>query len=327
MGEGDTYDYDTTLHPTPMDEDDFEDADETLVNSLVDVSEACDPDEPNDDPTAIDDDNDHGRDYVDSRDGDYTPPSDNPRARWSEVTVQTEEMSRFGICVNTAARVLVCIACATVIKPLQLPHHFSKTHPPISIPAAFCHELIDTYNLHQDPLQLRPGQLITAIYGLDIFDGYFHCNTCGYAYKTEKRIKDHVQNSQRCTLYRRGYAQTFRASNRMYFGVDLQQSPDLIEDPLDSLNYLKTKYAPLPFNQVPIQCPEACDANHFLNLEQWHKHIEGRAPEEVHRVVRVREPELRKEVRIVVERYARDAVKKLEKVDNEVKGAIGDYLG
>ena len=346
MGEGDAYDYDLIHQSTPMDEEFFEDPDETLVNSLVDVSEVCDPNEREDnplvidededdpltidqdeeDPPAIDNDEDDG-DYNDDRDGNDTPPPGNLRSRWSDDTLQTEEMSRFGICVNTAARVLVCIACATVIKPHDLRHHFSKTHPPISIPATFCQEVIDTYDLHLDPLRLRPGRIITAIYGLDVVDGYFTCDTCGYAYQTENRIKTHVGKSQRCTRYRRRYAQAFRTNNRMYFGVDLQHTPDQIEDPLDPVDYLKTKFAPPPFNQVPIQCPEPCDTNHFLNLEQWHKHIVGRAPGEVHRVVRVREPELRKEVRIVVERYARDAVKKLEKVDNEVKGAIGDYLG
>jgi hypothetical protein len=44
-------------------------------------------------------------------------------------------------------------------------------------------------------------------------------------------------------------------------------------------------------------------------------------------VARGWEPEFWKEAWVVVEQYTEDAVKKLEKLDNKAKGAIGDYLG
>ena len=308
----DAYDYDPTLEDEPMDEQHF-DADETLVND--------------DD----DDDDDDGSNYGDGNgddNGPLAPDIRNSKAEWSEDTVQTEAMSRLGICINTAARVVVCIACASVIRPLELPTHFSKTHPPMSISATFCQELTDTYNLCEDPLGSRPGMIITAIYGLDLMTGYLSCDTCGYACRTENRIKTHIGKSQECRTYRCRYAQAYRSSsNRMYFGVVLQHASDQIEDPLDPFAYLKAKFAPLPFNQVPISCPAPRDANHFLNLEHWHKHVEGRTGAEIHQGVREREPKLRSEVRVVMERYAKDAIKKLEKLDDEAKGAIGDYLG
>jgi hypothetical protein len=113
----------------------------------------------------------------------------------------------------------------------------------------------------------------------------------------------------------------------MYFGVQLQRASNAVEDPSDPVVYLKAKFSPPPFNQVPITCPAPCDTNHFLNHAHWHKHVEGRTGAEIHHVVREREPELRAEVRVVMERYAKDAIKKLEKLDDEAKGAIGDYLG
>ena len=311
MEEGqDVYDYELSLDDTPMAEDRSCEADETLVE------------EPEDDSPSIDGD-DGDEDYHDDQDG-----NDKQNAPWSEETVQTEEMSRLGICVNTAARVVVCIACASVIKPLGLSLHFSKFHPSMSLPTAFCREVTDAYDLCKDPLQSRPGRIINAIYGLKLVDGYISCNTCGYACKTEHRIKIHIGKSRDCDSYQPRYAQAFRSkSTRMFFGVSLLHTPDVIQDLLDPVAYLRAKYAPLPFNQVPITCPTPRDANHFLNLENWHKQLEGKTGVEIHQVVREREPELRREVREVMERYARDAIKSLEKLDHEAKGALGDYLG
>ena len=320
----DVFDYDMTM------EENLADAEETLVDSSAvhDMDEDLEENFP---------DNDGNGDYIegghhgndsDNDDGPPAPDMHNLRAEWSEDTIQTEAMSQFGICVNVVARVVVCIACASVIRPLELAPHFSKSHPPMSIAPTFYQELIETYGLHEDPLRSRPGMIITAIYGLDLVDGYLSCDNCGYACKTEKRIKTHTGKSRGCSSYRRRYVQAFRSSsNQMYFGVKLQHTSELTEDPLDPVAYLKARFAPLPFNQTPISCPAPRDANHFLNLEHWHKHVEGRTGAEIHQVVREREPELRKEVRIVMERYAKDAIKKLEKLDDEAKGAIGDYLG
>jgi hypothetical protein len=325
----DTYDYDLPSSTTPMDEDYFDNAEETLVDALVDVSATHDPNEAEDDTPTIDGDDDD--DYNDDRDNNrdsHSPGPDKTKARWSEDTVQTISMSRFGICINTAAKVVVCIACATVVKPLELPAHFSKTHSPMTIDNTFCQELVTTYDLIKDPLRSRPGRIITAIYGLDLVDDYLSCDNCGYASRTEIRMKSHISTSQQCNSYRPRYVQSFRSNaDQMFFGVQLQRTLDATKDSLDPVAFLKSKYAPAPFNQVPIKNPAPCDTSNFLNHEHWHKHVEGRTPAEIQRAAREWEPKLRQEVRVVVERYASDAVKKLEKLDNEAKGAIGDYLG
>lgn len=326
--EEDAYDYDLSLETTAMDEDYFRDADETLVNDSIDISGDQDLGEFEADSPTVNGDDDH--DYVNDPNTSHHSPSpeqDTPKATWSEDTVQTESMSRLGICINTAARVVVCLTCAAVIKPLELGSHLSKKHPPMSITPPFYQELVDTYQLREDPLRSRPGRIITAIYGLDLVEGYLSCNTCGYACKTEGRMKNHISNSQGCKHYRSRYAQAFRSrSNQMFFGVDLHK-PDVTVHPLDPVAYLKAKFAPLPSNQVPITPPAPSDTHNFLNREHWHKHVAGKTGAEIQQVVREREPELRKEVRIVLERYAKNAVKKLDQLDNEAKGAIGDYLG
>jgi hypothetical protein len=320
----DAYDYDMTLGDTPMDEEHFNDADETLV----DISGSHNLEELKGDPQTFDSNDDDNYDNdCNSDDGSHSSDLGKPKARWSEDTVQTGPMSQLGICVNTVARVVVCIACASVIKPLDLPVHFRKAHPPMSITTAFCQELADIYNLLEEPLRSRPGKIITAIYGLHLIDGLFSCDTCGYACRTENRIKIHTRESQGCNCYRPRLVQAFRPNNQMYFGVRLQPASDVVKDPLDPVAFLKAKYSPPPFGQVPIKSPDPCDAHHFLNLEQWHRHVEGKTGVEIHQVVREWEPELRREVRIVVERYAKDAIGKLEKLDHEAKGAIGDYLG
>ena len=233
----DVYDYDPTLEDELMDEQHFDDADKTLVN-------------------------DDGSNYGDGNgndNGPLAPDTRNSKAKWSEDTIQTEAMSWLGICINTAARVVVCIACASVIRPLELPTHFSKTHPLMSISATFCQELTNTYNLCEDPLGSQPSTIITAIYGLDLMTGYLSCDTCGYACRTENHIKTHIGKAQECRTYRCRYAQAFQlSSNRMYFRVMLQHASDQIKDPLDPVAYLKAKFTPLPFNQVPISCPAPC---------------------------------------------------------------------
>jgi hypothetical protein len=324
MEEEDAYDYEFTVEDTPMDEEYFVGTDETLVDipGTQDLYQLKD-----NSPTVEDNDNEDDGDCGSQFDS-HPSGSNKSTAQWSEDTVQTETMSQIGICINTIARVVVCIACASVIKPLELPVHFRKTHPPMSITAAFCRELVACYNLLEDPLQSRPGSIITAVYGLDLFDDFLSCDACGYACKTESRIKRHIGRSVGCTSYRLRQVQTFRSSsNQMYFGVQSSHTSDPIEDPLDPVVYLKAKFAPLPFDQTPIACPTACDANHFLNIEHWHKHVEGRTGAEIDEVVRVRAAEIRQEVRIVAERYAESAIKQLEKLDDEVKGAIGDYHG
>jgi hypothetical protein len=325
----DMYDYDPLSSTTPMDEDRVVDEEETLVDALVHVSATNEPNDLEDDSLTIDGDDDG--DYNDERDNNHeshSPDPDKPKARWSEDTVQTEAMSRLGICVNTAARVVVCLACSTVVRPLHLPAHLAKTHSPMSTDDTFCQRLITTYNLTEDPLRSRPGRIITAIYGLGIEDDHVSCDNCGYACKSENWMKTHISTSQPCNSYRRRYVQSFRSNaDRMFFGVNLPRTSDATKDPLDPVTFLKAKFAPVPFNQVPIKSPAACNTSQFLNLEHWHKHLEGRSPAEVHGTVREREPNLRNEVRQVVERYAENAIKKLEKLDHEAKGAIGDYHG
>ena len=313
------------------------DIDETLVDideTLVDDSGALDiqssdegPEEISLDPEDGDDSGTYGGDA-----GSHLPRTEDqteiPKAVWTEEMIQTEEMARLGICINTTAKVIVCLACSSAIKPSELHQHLRKHELSLSTTSTFCQDITETYDLIDDPVRSRPGSIITAIYGLELFTGFFSCDTCGHAYKLEKKVKQHVTQTPSCGSYSQRYTQIFRPSAKQgYFGVELSSITEPIEDPLDPLAYLKKKFAPLPFQQIPITCPSPRDANHFLNLEHWNKHVEGRTGADINHITREREPELRAEVRVVVERYARDAVRCLEKLDNEFKKAIGDYLG
>lgn len=306
-----------TCHNTPVDHDPetWTDADLTPMQDEAYVTEAD-----------IDDEND--KDYEDEVDQD--DQSHMPRAGWSEDTVQTEAMARLGICINIAAKVLVCIACASAIKPLDLPGHLLKTHPPITTCGTFCQELTESYDLRID-LDSRPGSVITAIYGLDLKSGYNTCVTCGYACKSDKTMSRHLKQSEHCKTTREGPAQTFRSSSkRNYFGVNLEpeREAELSETSLDPLTYLKKKFPPTPFCDIPIKPPKTPrDANHFLDLEKWDIYVEGRTGAQISHAIREREPELRREVRFCVERFATDVATRLGKVDHEVRAAMADYIG
>ena len=327
-------DSDPALFDTPMEEDFFNDPDKTLVEFPRAPSSDEDA-QSQDSPQNTNVDNDHNNNdtFVDRGTDDEGSDSlygDVIADRWSEDTVQTEAMSRLGICVNTAARVLVCIACSSVIKPLELPGHLTKSHSPMSTSAAFSQELSNTYDLRAD-LDSRPGRIITAIYGLELVRGYLACDTCGYACKSCDSIGRHIKGSPGCNDYQACLVQTFRpSSKRLYFGVTLKPEPmeELEDESLDPVLYLKKKYAPTPFSNIPIRSPKTPrDANHFLALEKWDLYVEGKTGSEITWAVREREPELRSEVRICVDRFAVDVAQKLNKVTHEARAAIGDYVG
>ena len=327
----DMFDGDQSLADIPMDEEFFNDGtdglmdvDQTLVDDLLD-GEIEGP------PADANYEDDEGDDDEDEDDQPHPSVGEGSTAQWSEETIQTDGMSRLGICVNTTAKVVVCLKCALVVKPSELPHHISKIHFPMTATSTFSQELINAYALHPDPIDSRPGSIITAIYGLELVDGYISCDTCGYACKAEWRIKRHVRTSDGCKAYRQRPVQTYRpTSKRMYFGVDLKRehTDELTGTSLDPLDYLKKKFAPIPFSNIPIKSPKTSrDANHFLSIEKWDRYVQGRTGAELVHTVREREPDLRREVRICMERFADKVVEKLGAVDHEPRAAMGDYTG
>ena len=322
--------------------EDLMDADETLVDIECannpdksveeESSSTADDDYIDDDDNEDNEDNEDNDDNEDDEDDEddhgHHPIADKPG--WTEDTIQTEAMARLGICINTAAKVIVCLACASAIKPLELPQHLARSHPPISASSTFSQELINTYGLHPD-VDSRPGTIITAIYGLELVSGYLTCDNCGYASKTKKAMGRHTKEFEGCSTFRERPVQTFRpTSKRMYFGVNVEPEPpeEVIDSSLDPLTYLKNKFSPVPFSNIPIKSPKtARDANHFLNLEKWDLYVQGKTGAEITHAVREREPDLRQEVRICVERYVEASVNKLNGVDSELRAAMGDYHG
>ena len=264
--------------------------------------------------------------YINSEEDSEPAPA---KAPWSEYTIQTEEMGRIGICVNTEAKVIVCLECAFVVKPPELFQHVSKFHPRMSTTTTYHQELSETYDLHPDPVDTRPGTIVTAIYGLELVEAYWSCDTCGHACKSKKSMDRHIGKSKGCGTYRKRHAQTFRpSSNRAYFGVTLGPTEDPPEDPLDPIAYLKKKYTPPPFKDVPITSSKnSRDANHFLNLEKWDQYVAGKTGAELNQMTRGREPDKRRAVRACVERYTDIVVAQLAKADNEPRAAMADYLG
>ena len=308
---------------------------ETSSDSLMSIAGSGDPDN-----TSTYDEAPFDSSYVegsdddeDSEDGemDNQPPDsdDNeevPTVPWSDDTLQVGGMIGVGICVNTAAKVIVCIECQLVVKPSNLRGHL-RLHPLLR-PSATLSQELEGYGLHENPLGSRPGTVITAIYGLKLTGGFFSCDNCGHACKSEKRIKVHAKKSAGCNSYRQQYVQTFQPrSNRMYFGVKLQDVHEEFEDPLDPAIYLRNKFAPVPFTHIPIQYLEPRDTSNFLSLEKWGQYVEGRTGEQIKAAVRERDSELEAEVRTCVDRFADDAIQKLFGQDNEARGAMGDYLG
>lgn len=99
-------------------------------------------------------------------------------------------------------------------------------------------------------------------------------------------------------------------------------------NPNNPVALIKKLYSPPAFHTIPIT-PAASfpDANHFLRVEHLEEHVQGLMGEQIQKIVREREPELREEVRAVVESYVKNMVKDLMSTDHAIKVAIGDYNG
>ena len=318
-----------TTHEPSMADEEMEDATHeqddlsNMSEATLDFEDDHDYEAPNDNDLHNDSDSDDGETREDG-------PAGTEKAGWSQDMTQTTEMETLGICVNTVARVVVCLSCSSVVKPSELASHLKRLHKVTPPSPTYFERLVDTYNLHEDPLSSRPGLIINAIYGLPVKDGYYACDTCGSAFRNPRRAKMHVKDSRgRCKSFEKRHAQTYLpSSGRMYFGVDIHPVEDQIDDPLDALRYIKTKFAQPQFRDIPITSPESsADANHFLTIEPWLDLVKNKTGGELHEMVRERQPELRREVRICMERYARAALKELESADNEARSTIGDYLG
>ena len=261
-------------------EQDFEmaevDPDQTMVNDELDAGiDDGISDAQTEDGKKDDDDDDYNDE--DEDDEDYEPDpldkgdrTDLPQAEWSEEMDQTEEMMKVGLCVHVNIRIAICIECRSVIKPSDLHHHIVKTHS-MSATISFCEELQAKYHLQLDPYNVRPGSIINAIYGLDLVKGYTTCDSCGYACGTDKAMKRHIKASDTCKTYRKRYVQTFQpSSNRMYFGVETEPREDPAITALDPVVYLRKKFSPLAFCDIPIRSPKATSCGcHFFTLNAW----------------------------------------------------------
>ena len=259
---------------------------------------------------------------------DTTPiPATQPReAPLTEDTIQTDQMEKAGIIVNSALRIVICLGCRAVVKPAAIYGHVGRDHS-LPVRRNFCQGLTATYNLHKEPT--RPGKVIDAIYGLDIIPDYWSCDNCGAAFQTDASMSRHHRDVLDCrpaTHTKRPAQSYFPSSNRLFFGVTLPAPPPSHFGP-NPVSLIKNAYLPTPFEALPIQAIGFRDATHFLTIEKWTDHVAGMTGEGIYAIVREREPELRVLVRKVVLAYAREAVADLGGADNSVKVAIGDYNG
>jgi len=250
-----------------------------------------------------------------------------PFLHWTSETIQTPEMEKVGIVVNTTAQVAICLSCKSVVKPKALHKHINYDHHPLAVTREFCSKLVQEYQLIGEPQ--RPQSIGLPIFGLPIFLGYISCNTCGAAFQAKPSMVRHARENPSCS---KGSSQKkpvqayFPRSNRMYFAV--VPPPTTTTPNLDPVTLIKKFYSPLPFESIPINpANNFRDANNFLRIEKWEEYVQGMTGEEIQEIIREREPELRESVRLIVKSYARDMIEKLDTTDHPVKVAIGDYNG
>ena len=259
-------------------------------------------------------------------DGCRTPVSITQSVLLTEETIQTEAMKKVGIVVNTATHVVICLGCRVAIRPTSLSSHIARVHS-LPVDHSFCESLVEKYKLHKEPG--RPGKVVQAIYGLDVFPDYLSCDNCGAAFLTRVSITRHHKEAPDCQYagHMKRFAQSYNpGSGRMFFGVTVPE-PSPIDLGPDPVSLIKNSFSPTSFQALPIQAIGFRDSNHFLAVENWADHVDGLTGEEIQHIVREREPELRERVRGIVLGYANDAVQALGNEQHAVKVAIGDYNG
>ena len=74
-----------------------------------------------------------------------------PFLQWTPETVQTPEMERVEIVINTTTKVIVCLDCKSVAKPTAIHHHINHTHHLVTATKKYCSSLILEYDLITEP--------------------------------------------------------------------------------------------------------------------------------------------------------------------------------
>jgi hypothetical protein len=213
---------------------------------------------------------------------DTTPISvTRPRsALLTEDTIETDQMEKAGIIVNSALRVVICLGCRAVVKPAVIYEHVGRDHslPVQSRLLPRSHRPITFTKNPRDQ-----ARLLTRSYGLDIVPDYWSCDNCGAAFQTDASMSRHHQGKLDCipaTHTQRLAHSYFPSSNRLFFGVTLPVPPPSHFGP-NPVSLIKNAYSPTPFEALPIQAIGFRDAAHFLTIEKWTDHVAGMTGEVV----------------------------------------------
>lgn len=203
-----------------------------------------------------------------------------PDAPLTEDTIQTEQMKAAGMIINTAMKIVICLGCHLVIRPSSIHSHFSQLHS-LPVTRKFCQGLSGTYNLHKEPL--RPGKIVDAIYGLEVFAGYLSCDNCGAAFKQSASAVRHHREEADCgsATHTERFAQSYSAkSRRGFFGVNIP-SDSHSDAGANPVALVKKSYSPTPFHALPIRAIGFRDSNHFLAIEKWQEYLEGMTGQQI----------------------------------------------
>lgn len=232
---------------------------------------------------------------------------------WGDDTVQDEEMLRYGLVVYLPFKILICIACQTVIDPKYIFSHVHKDQPRAGVTKAYCLELAQRFSLTPKHQLNPPSTLTKAIPCLELKEGYVYCTGCNRAMEHDRSLK----STHTCSGFeiKKGFAQAFfpRAHQGGYFAVTVPpRRPDV--QPMDLVQILKDTFPdPNPADRVITLPKNPPEGNHFLEMQGWVQTLNGLTGAQIQYAVR----EVNTDLRLLV---SRSIAKYMSKVDSDLVG-------
>ena len=209
-------------------------------------------------------------------------------------------LEQLGLVINTEYKRIICLTCRRQVFSHRLYQHLRDHYKrDIPIPRDIASQIQQRFDINtlETPTHPQGPEAISAIFGLEIHDGYHFCGTCGRGYGQMSSLKTHLSEVQTCRptdgnppVTYHGYAQTFMTGpHRRFFRVNLHPPPPAAA--LSDYDLLLAHRPHLRLQDMPISLPANFeDLTNFLAREHWILHVEGFTPAELSALVSLPSP-------------------------------------
>ncbi|KAF9440176.1 hypothetical protein P691DRAFT_783118 [Macrolepiota fuliginosa MF-IS2] len=192
-------------------------------------------------------------------------------------TVQPPLLREYGLAINTAHRVLICLGCKGIIKPNSVRPHYVNYHKDVHMKKDFQQRFDQEIQPHYPGLTYnpcRPLEPVEPVYGLaPAIADYIKCTTCQHHYQDKDSFTSHACLG-RIASTTRSYVQRFAKNNNSpWFAVRVITQTESAVNPW-TLYSQHTAVDDQPSN-IPAQEANYRVLHQFLYKEKWIERVQG----------------------------------------------------